>query len=139
MHPTTLFPGETPKYKHCALKILWHEHEKQKGKHKYHAWSCMNPQDIHHFRKEAADVKHKVKTRSPEKSAEQQTDKDDVHQAALIAGIILPEEKQTTTVTETDTGTVPEIPAESSDSDETGLAPIPDPEIVPSRHTLCRC
>ena len=142
LRPTTLFPGEAPKYKHCALKVLGHEHEKQKGRHKYNAWSCMHPQDIHHFRNEAADVRRKVNTKShkvtsPEKCVEQQIDKDDVRQAALIAGIILPDEQETTTVTETDTGTVPEIPNESSDSDETALIPLPDPETVPLHHTKC--
>ena len=45
VRPTTLFSGGTPKYKYCALKVLGHEHEKQKCKHKYDAWSCMHPQD----------------------------------------------------------------------------------------------
>ena len=52
-----------------------------------------------------------------------------------IAGIILPDEQDTMTLTETDTSTVPEIPNESSDSDETAPIALPDSETVLSRHT----
>jgi len=76
-----------------------------------------------------------IKVMSPEKCPGNKPQKDDMHRAALVAGIILPDEQDTMTVTEIDTGTVIEIPTESSNSDETALVPLPDPETIPSRST----
>ena len=76
---------------------------------------------------------HKVT--SPEKGHEDSNKTDEIHKAALVAGIVLPDDKETSTVTETDTNAPPQAPLESSDSDDTALVPLPNPETIPSRHT----
>jgi len=74
------------------------------------------------------------KVTSPEECPGEPPEKDDMHRAALVAGIILPDEKDSMTVTETDTNIPPQAPPESSDSDET-LVPLPDPRSIPPQRT----
>jgi len=52
-----LFPSDTPKFRHCALKVLGQESKKQKFKQRYNAWLDMHPTDIKSLRKEAANVR----------------------------------------------------------------------------------
>ena len=80
-----------------------------------------------------SDKSHKVT--SPEKGHEDSNKTDEIHKAALVAGIVLPDDKETSTVTESDTDAPPQAPLESSDSDDTALVPFLNPETIHSRHT----
>jgi len=72
---------------------------------------------------------------SSEKGHEDSNKIDVIHKAALVAGIVLPDDKETSTVTETDTNVPPQAPLDLSDSDDTTLVPLPNPEIIPARKT----